>query len=53
MLALDADPIRRGERAEASRRQAARFSWEKTARATLEFYRRVLDTPVRRAVTAP
>ena len=53
MLALDADPVRRGELAEASRQQAARFSWEKTARATLEFYRRVLDAPARRAVAAP
>ena len=47
MLALDADPVRRGHLAEASRKQAARFSWEKTARATLEFYRRVLAAPSR------
>ena len=50
MLALDADPARRGQLAEASREQAARFSWDKTARATLEFYRRVLDAPPRSAL---
>ena len=44
MLALETDPVRRREMAMASRAQAARFSWEKTARATLDFYRRVLDT---------
>ena len=42
MLALEADPARRARLRDAGRRQAARFSWEKTARATLDFYRRVL-----------
>lgn len=42
MLALDTDPARRGQMAQASRRQAARFSWQETARVTLDFYRRVL-----------
>jgi glycosyltransferase involved in cell wall biosynthesis len=45
MLALEADPARRARLAVAGRQQAARFSWEKTARATLDFYRRVLDMP--------
>ncbi len=45
MLALEADPARRGQLAQASRRQAARFSWRKTAQATLDFYRRVLAAP--------
>ncbi len=42
MLALEADPVRRARLAEAGRRQAARFSWEKAARESLDFYRRVL-----------
>ena len=42
MLDLEADPERRAALAEAGRRQAARFSWEKTARETLDFYERVL-----------
>ena len=42
MLALEADPGRRAALAEAGRRQAARFSWERTARETLAFYERVL-----------
>ncbi|MBE7211831.1 MAG: glycosyltransferase family 4 protein [Gluconacetobacter diazotrophicus] len=42
MLALEADPERRARLAQAGREQAARFSWEKTARETLAFYRRVL-----------
>ncbi len=42
MLALEADPARRAGLAAASRRQAARFSWAKAARETLDFYRRVL-----------
>jgi hypothetical protein len=29
----------------AGRQQATRFSWEKTARQTLNFYGRVLDMP--------
>ena len=46
MLALEADPARRARLQEAGRQQAARFSWEKTARGTLDFYRRVLaDRP--------
>ena len=45
MLALEADPGRRRQRSESGRRQAARFSWEKTARETLDFYRRVLEQP--------
>ena len=44
MLALEADPGQRARMVEAGRRQAARFGWEKTARETLDFYRRVLDT---------
>ena len=43
MLDLEADPVRRTALAEAGRRQAARFSWERTARETLDFYRRVLE----------
>ncbi len=42
MLALESDPVRRARMAAASRRQAERFSWERTARETLAFYRRVL-----------
>ena len=42
MLTLEAEPARRLQISEAGRRQAARFSWEKTACATLDFYRRVL-----------
>ncbi len=42
MLDLEADPVRRARLVEAGRRQAERFSWEKTARETLAFYRRVL-----------
>jgi glycosyltransferase involved in cell wall biosynthesis len=45
MLALEADPARRARLAVAGRQQAARFSWERTARQTLDFYRRVLDLP--------
>ena len=48
MLALEADPARRAGIMEASRRQAARFSWNKTARETLDFYRVVLDAPASR-----
>ncbi len=44
MLDLEADPGRRAVLAEAGRRQAARFSWEKTARETLAFYERVLGS---------
>ena len=50
MLALEADPARRTRLREAGRRQAARFGWEKTARGTLDFYRRVLDQSPRRAL---
>ena len=46
MLALEADPAWRIRLIEAGRRQASSFSWAKTARATLDFYRRVLETPV-------
>ena len=42
MLDLEADPTRRAQLVEAGRRQAERFSWERTARETLAFYRRVL-----------
>ena len=42
MLDLEADPARRAALAEAGQQQAARFSWERTARETLDFYRRVL-----------
>ena len=42
MLALEADPARRARLVEASRQQAARFSWAKAARETLDFYQRVL-----------
>lgn len=42
MLALEGDPGRRDALADAARRQAQRFSWEGTARATLEFYQQVL-----------
>ena len=45
MLALEADPVRRGRLIESGRWQASRFSWEKTARETLAFYRRVLEQP--------
>ena len=41
MLALEADPARRAGLVEAGRAQAARFSWARTARETLDFYRRV------------
>lgn len=44
MLALDASPARRAALAAAGRARAARFSWERTARETLAFYRRVLAT---------
>ena len=50
MLALEADPVRRAGLVAASRRQAARFSWEKTARETLDFYRRVLEAPASRSL---
>lgn len=43
MLALEAEPARRERLVTASRTQAARFSWARTARETLDFYRRVLD----------
>jgi glycosyltransferase involved in cell wall biosynthesis len=42
MLALEADPARRAGLARAGLAQAARFNWERTARETLDFYRRVL-----------
>ena len=42
MLDLESDPAGRDRLVQAGRLQAARFSWEKTARATLDFYRRVL-----------
>lgn len=42
MLTLEADSAQRLRMVEAGRRQAARFSWETTARQTLEFYRQVL-----------
>lgn len=42
MLALEAEPTRRDALAAAGRVQAARFTWERTARETLAFYRRVL-----------
>lgn len=45
MLALEADPARRKGLVTVGRRQAARFSWEQTARETLDFYRCVLETP--------
>jgi glycosyltransferase involved in cell wall biosynthesis len=45
MLALDDDPSERARRSAASRAQAKRFSWDETARKTLDFYRRVLETP--------
>ena len=45
MLELEADPARRARFSEAGKRQAERFHWDKTARATLDFYRRVLDAP--------
>lgn len=42
MLDLEADPERRARMVAAGKQQAARFGWEKTARETLAFYRRVL-----------
>ncbi len=45
MLALEADPARRTRLGAAGQRQAERFTWERTARETLQFYRRVLDAP--------
>lgn len=45
MLALESDPGQRTRMVEAGHRQAARFSWEKTARETLDFYRRVCAMP--------
>ena len=42
LLALEADPARRAALSAAGRAQAARFTWENTARRTLDFYRRVL-----------
>lgn len=43
--ALLADPERRRELAAAGRRQAERFTWEATARATLEAYRHFASLP--------
>ena len=37
MLALESDPTRRQELVDKARAQAARFSWERTARETLDF----------------
>ena len=45
MLRIESDPVLRSERANAGLEQAAKFSWEKTARQTLDFYRRVLEEP--------
>ena len=45
MLALEADPARRDTLAAAGRTQARGFTWERTARETLAFYRRVLAAP--------
>jgi glycosyltransferase involved in cell wall biosynthesis len=45
MLRLEAAPDRRAQLVLAGRRRAERFSWAKTARETLDFYRRVLTSP--------
>lgn len=42
MLRLESDPRFREDLIAAGRRQAIRFSWERTARATLDFYEKVL-----------
>jgi glycosyltransferase involved in cell wall biosynthesis len=47
MLELESNPSRREQMAAAGLEQAARFSWEKTARETLDFYERVLASPKR------
>ena len=44
MLELESNPSRRAALVEAGKRQAARFSWAQTARQTLDFYRRVLES---------
>lgn len=43
MLQLETEPERRLRLSEAGRRRANKFSWERTARETLEFYQCVLD----------
>ncbi|PZR76848.1 MAG: hypothetical protein DLM73_01440 [Chthoniobacterales bacterium] len=43
MLLLEQDPVRRQQCREAGRRRAKEFSWDRTAAATLDFYRRILD----------
>ena len=45
LLALEADPARRAALSAAGRVRAALFTWENTARQTLDFYRRVLASP--------
>lgn len=45
MLELESNPTRREQRIQAGRRQAARFGWDRTARETLDLYRRVLERP--------
>lgn len=44
MLDLESNPARREQMVVAGLEQAGRFSWEKTARETLDFYERVLRT---------
>ena len=46
MLRMETDPCHRAQRVAAGRERATQFSWENTARATLEFYRKVLTEPI-------
>lgn len=43
MLRMESEPALRGELIVAGQAQAARFSWEKTSSACLDFYRRILE----------
>ena len=44
MLTMEEDPARRNAYREAGYRRAKQFSWNRTALATLEFYRQVLES---------
>jgi glycosyltransferase involved in cell wall biosynthesis len=50
MLEFESTPHRREQMAAAGLAQAARFSWEKTARETVDFYERVLAAPLRPSI---
>ena len=45
MLQLEVDTVQRKQLVQAGLAQAATFSWERTARNTLDFYSRVLNSP--------